>query len=753
MQGLLRNNRGSDGASAGTAARGGLAGPPARGPGRGQGRGPDGGGESMPGLWRLLRGLLYPITRLAEAVRFYRTGAPPHEQALTAIAFAIGIVIATAGFFFIQHYYATQAQKQFQKPAAKFTALVADSLDRSLELVNSVGAFFAASNTVDRWEFFEFTRDSLPRYPGIQALQWIPRVGGAERHGYESRAAEDGLFGFRFTERGRDGEPVTAPLRNEYYPIYYVEPFDGNEAIIGWDLASDKAEREVLNLARDVGAMVAIRSSSPRSHPDAEHADEHGGMHRFTVVLPIYRSGTVPETIKERRENLVGFARGIFRIDRMLAASLPVVTAPPGLDIYLYDLEAAPDARLLYYHPSPLHDAPPRPLAEAQAFQGLFSAAPHDLAGWRWTIVARPVASSFTQNVGSTAWGFVAITVLLTGLLIQYMVTAQTRTQTIERSVQERTAELSAANAALEGEIGERLRVEHELRAAKEQAEVANRAKSEFLAMMSHELRTPLNAVIGFAELLSQESLGPIGNKDYVVYAEDIRLSGTHLLSLINDILDLSKIEANRFELNEEVVDLADTLRSVLPILQEKIIAGRLRLSSEFPDQLPGLRADPRALRQVLINLLSNAVKFTPEEGEVGVAAGLDGAGNMLLQVSDTGIGIAEQDRETVLQPFNQVDSRLARKYEGTGLGLPLSKRLIELHGGELRIESILGVGTTITLWFPRDRVVARRRAPGRPEASAEASPGANEAAGPGANGEAATGADSAPPLRKVNEN
>jgi signal transduction histidine kinase len=205
--------------------------------------------------------------------------------------------------------------------------------------------------------------------------------------------------------------------------------------------------------------------------------------------------------------------------------------------------------------------------------------------------------------------------------------------------------------------------------------------------MMSHELKTPLNAVIGFAEILCRENLGPIGNQEYRGYAEDIRLSGNHLLSLINDILDLSKIEANRFEVYEEAVDVADTLRSVLPLHQEKITAGRLEFESEFAEPQLGLRADQRALRQMLINLLSNAVKFTPEGGR--------------------GIGISEEDQPRVLLPFNQVDSQLSRKYEGTGLGLPLTKRLMELHGGWLEIDSALGRGTKVSLVFPPDRVIA----------------------------------------------
>jgi signal transduction histidine kinase len=639
------------------------------------------------------------VARIRGAVEFYRTGAPRHEQLMTALVFLLGIVIATGGFFAIQYHYRTKAQKAFEGPATQFTAVLAKGLDRYVEVVNSVGAFLTATGEVSRWQFFDFTRETLPRHPGIRALQWIPRVPGGQRAAYEKQAVADGLFGFRFTERNSFGNLVKAWDRPEYYPVFYVEPFEGNEAFLGLDLGGDPGQLEVLALARDIGALVA----TPRAAPTAESEDPPG----FTVVLPVYRSGKVPDTIRERREKLLGFVRGVYRLGDLVTASLPGLTAPPGLDIYLYDQDGSRGERLLYYHRSPLRHDRPDPLPEREVFKGLFTLTTHDLAGWRWSIVVRPVSSEFTYNVNSAAWGFWAITLLLTALLVQHLVSSQIRTQSIERSVTERTLELSTANESLESEIAERTRVEKELRTAKDQAEVANRAKSEFLAMMSHELKTPLNAVIGFAEILCRENLGPIGNQEYRGYAEDIRLSGNHLLSLINDILDLSKIEANRFEVYEEAVDVADTLRSVLPLHQEKITAGRLEFESEFAEPQLGLRADQRALRQMLINLLSNAVKFTPEGGRITVRAGLDDEGRFAVSVSDTGIGISEEDQPRVLLPFNQVDSQLSRKYEGTGLGLPLTKRLMELHGGWLEIDSALGRGTKVSLVFPPDRVIA----------------------------------------------
>jgi signal transduction histidine kinase len=620
------------------------------------------------------------------------------------LVFLLGIVIATGGFFAIQYHYRTKAQKAFEGPAAQFTAVLAKAVDRYAEVVNSVGAFITATGEVSRWQFFDFARETLPRHPGIRALEWIPRVPSGERVAYEEQARADGLFGFRFTERSKLGNLVRAWDRPEYFPVFFVEPFEQNESSLGSDLAADREQLKILTLARDIGGLVA----TPRALPTARSTESP----EFSVVLPVYASTTVPETIQERREKLRGFVRGVYRLDDLVTAALPGLTAPPGLDIYLYDQDRPKGERLLYYHAWPLRQERVDPLPESEAFTGLFTATTHELAGWKWTILVKPASSEFTYNVNSAAWGFWAVTLLLTALLVQYLVSSQTRTQTIEHSVAERTAELSEANSALESEITERTRVEQELRAAKDQAEVANRAKSEFLAMMSHELKTPLNAVIGFAEILCRENLGPIGNQEYRGYAEDIRVSGNHLLSLINDILDLSKIEANRFELYEEAVDVADTLRSILPLLQEKMADEQLEFETAFAEPCLGLRADQRALRQMLINLLSNAVKFTPEGGRITVSAGDDDEGYFVVSVRDTGIGIAEEDQPKVLLPFNQVDSKLSRKYEGTGLGLPLTKRLMELHGGWLEIDSALERGTTVKLVFPPDRVIAPKAPP-----------------------------------------
>ena len=245
------------------------------------------------------------------------------------------------------------------------------------------------------------------------------------------------------------------------------------------------------------------------------------------------------------------------------------------------------------------------------------------------------------------------------------------------------------------------IRLRFDLSKAGEAAEAANRAKAEFIANMSHELRTPLNAIIGFSELMKGQAFGPLGDKKYLEYADDIRESGSHLLDLINNILDLSRFEVGKMDLQEGPVDSARIVESSAHLLKGNADKGGVAVRTVLPDIAPYIHGDERAIKQILINLLSNAIKFTPLGGEVVVEIKAGPNGATFLIVRDTGIGMAPEDIPTALTPFGQIDASFARRFEGTGLGLPIVKSLIEQHGGELRLTSELGVGTTATAVFP----------------------------------------------------
>ena len=258
----------------------------------------------------------------------------------------------------------------------------------------------------------------------------------------------------------------------------------------------------------------------------------------------------------------------------------------------------------------------------------------------------------------------------------------------------------------IDNDIFERKRAEDNLLVAMDAAESANHAKSEFMANMSHELRTPLNAIIGFSEIMAGEIFGPVGSPQYRDYAKDINASGTHLLEIINNMLDLSKIEANKFDLQEQTVDVPHAVRACVTLVQGRADKQGVKIQTVISDKAPYLYCDERGLKQVILNLMTNAVKFTPEGGALTIETWSNETEGYVLRFRDTGIGIAAEDIPMVLTSFGQVESAISRVQQGTGLGLPLTKSIVELHGGSFELTSEVGVGTTVRISFPPHRAV-----------------------------------------------
>jgi signal transduction histidine kinase len=603
-----------------------------------------------------------------------------------AVATCFGLAASFGVFQFARH----NAQ---DKLAAELT-LQAENRGRGLQEVLSryQGTIegFAASfpyAQLDRERFQAYARNvflaSHILRSGLQSLSWAPRVRDANRPLFEAAARAEGLADYRIREPGPGDQFETAAPREEYFPLRYTEPLNP-AAPVGLDVLSDPARNAAARLALAKGRIAA---SSP--------APFFAGGSGSVIFVPVYRS-TASEGSSQGDDDLpIGILT--FRlfisptIDAIVQALEPV---PQDLEMYVLDDAAPTGQRVIYYRPAGRVSAGAPPLQEAAALVAPIYGSSLTFAGRDWTVIVRPTPEFMAAALKGAGWSELASGLLLTALLGVYLVNSRARADRLR---------LLAEN--LRQEVAVR-------RAAEKTAEAASQAKSEFLANMSHELRTPLNAIIGFSELMCTELFGRIGNRRYVEYANDIQASAKHLLTVINEVLDFSRAEAGELKLNESEVDLAAAIHSTWRIVQERAVAAGLILEIVLPEDLPGLRADEHMFKQMLINLLWNAVKFTPEGGRISILAERGSSGTLLIKVADTGVGMSPDEIPIALKPFRQVDSGLTRKHGGTGLGLPLVKSRVELHGGNLAIESARGVGTTVTLTFPATRVIAPSPSP-----------------------------------------
>lgn len=581
--------------------------------------------------------------------------------------FAIGAVVTVVTAAETSYGIQERRAESFEHEIDDLTSAIKARVEAAAAILAGLDGLLV-SGEVGRGEFQDYVGrlEDTPGFDAIQALEYTRLVTRDEVSQFEAQVRSD-------TSLRDSGYPdfVVHPAGEfeDLFVVDYVEPLAGNESAFGFDLGSNPARREAVEKARDTGELVATAGINL--------VQDSTGATGFLLMLPVYIGETDDLGIDERREQFIGVVNGVFRIPGLLA---DVMESRPGILLSLIDAGAPGDpvsaSSILFTAGS-----------GTAAQEGALSLERSLQVGDRRWIVA---ASESSMGFGDPVLGVLPELLLILGLATSAAIGFSG--YALMNSRQKAATEARRATAHL-------LAQTDELRKARDKALEADSLKTSFLANMSHELRTPLSAVIGLGGILANESIGPLNQKQ-LDYVKKISNSGGHLLELIDDLLDLARIEAGKEPLDQIQVDLFEALRESVEIVRSSAPDGMIELV-EAPNQEPIIiHADARRLRQVVINLLTNAVKFTPAEGRVGVeATKADDSAEIIIW--DTGIGIEPAELDRIFEPFHQIDSTLARKHGGTGLGLALSRRIVEMHGGRITVTSEMGAGSRFRITWP----------------------------------------------------
>jgi signal transduction histidine kinase len=587
----------------------------------------------------------------------------------------IGLGLAVGAFVATRGYYAGLEQQQFRRSATYYETKFKDDLARHVTSLAAIRAFVSATRSVTRWEFSTYANQILPLNAGFRAVLWVPRVTGPERPAYEAGLQGDGLYGLRIHELADQGLVVPAADRPSYLPISYVEPFDGNDALVGLDLSEIPYLAQLFQTAEQTGRVAA---SPPVSHSLVSGT-------QGPVVLLAFPLATSPGTNAAGAPR--GFALGVLQLQSIVREVLGSVASP--VQVALAYPQAGSSAPMLLSSKATAKTW----LDDAQLHHGTTI----DIAGQHFQLLLRSTGHQDPVTALYVPAGAALLVIALTILLVQTMSATVLRKRLVERAVVARTAQLRAANEALQGEIEQRRRAEQELRLARDRAETASRAKSSFLSIMSHELRTPLNAIIGFSSMLAQTGYAAGREEEY---GREILISGQRLLAIVNDILDLTEMTTRPEQPDESLVYLGDCIAAAVIEGQPAARAIGVTLKAAVPHDLPVLHGDNRRISRALAHLVSNAVKFTAPGGAAVVTAQHNPDQSVVVDVMDTGIGMTAEARERIREAFSQSDNRLERRHEGLGLGLTYVNRVAEFHHAKFDLFSEVGKGTRARLVF-----------------------------------------------------
>ncbi len=719
----------------------------------------------------------------------------------------VGLLFSFVLFQYMRDLDRAEAEDTFRDKATEYATQLDKLISAELNTLKSVVGLFNVSKGVTRSEFHNLAKIILHDTQCIQALEWVPWVGRLERASYEQAARADGYADFQITERSAQGEMIPAAERNNYYPVYYIEPYAGNEKAIGFDLGSSAERLAAMERARDSGQIVV---SDRVELVQLAHTDA-GNSAGVLIFSPVYHGDSNNETLEQRRQNLIGYTLGVVNLSRLFAAvneQYKAKTQSLPADVYLFDLSSEEPGRLLFFQQQSKHAHEGETTSKQQQRSVEY---PLSVADREWSLVitadqidaaAFPALRSAYLPIASLliTFGVCAYLIATVRRRRRGELQASQRTQELNHATQEvqdrqalihaivdtavdgiisindrgiietynRAAvelfgysseevvgnnvnmlmpepyaaehdtylgnykrsgkakiigigrevtgkrkdgslfpmELSVAEvrlgdrrifAGIVRDMTQRKLSEDELLKAKHEAEKANRAKSEFLSRMSHELRTPLNAILGFAQLLELEDLSPSERES----TEHILKAGRHLTDLVNEVLDIARIESGRQDLSPELVKVREVLIDSWGLIRPIAVERGVHLKNDIGDDCDvHVIADLQKLKQVFLNLMSNAVKYNFNGGMVTIGCAEIRPGIIRISISDTGPGIEEESWDRIFEPFDRLGADVTGE-EGSGVGLALSKALTGAMGGMLGFDSEPGKGSTFWLELP----------------------------------------------------